>query len=71
MNRLALIGNGFDLAHNLPTKYEHFINWYWNQSWHRFVGNDNNVIEDILCKITCINDCCNVAICYSLPALFA
>lgn len=71
MNRLVLIGNGFDLAHNLPTKYEHFINWYWNQRWHRFVGNDNNVIEDILCKITCINDCCNVAISYDMDLKYS
>jgi hypothetical protein len=25
MNRLAIIGNGFDLAHGLPTSYGHFI----------------------------------------------
>ncbi|MDE5790277.1 MAG: bacteriophage abortive infection AbiH family protein [Muribaculaceae bacterium] len=30
MNRIILIGNGFDLAHGLPTRYEDFINWYWN-----------------------------------------
>ena len=29
MNRLVLIGNGFDLAHDLKTKYEDFIYWYW------------------------------------------
>ena len=29
MNRLVLIGNGFDMAHNLPTGYQEFINWYW------------------------------------------
>lgn len=23
--RILIIGNGFDLAHFLPTKYEHFI----------------------------------------------
>ncbi|QVJ80904.1 MULTISPECIES: AbiH family protein [Prevotellaceae] len=28
MNRLVLIGNGFDCAHGLRTKYEHFISWY-------------------------------------------
>lgn len=28
MNRLILVGNGFDLAHGLRTRYEHFINWY-------------------------------------------
>lgn len=31
MNRIVLIGNGFDLAHGLKTKYEHFIKWYLNQ----------------------------------------
>lgn len=29
MNRIILIGNGFDLAHGLPTRYEDFINSYW------------------------------------------
>lgn len=44
MNRLVIVGNGFDLAHGLPTSYGHFINWYWkdlvskidlfpNESW--------------------------------------
>lgn len=48
MNRIVLIGNGFDLAHNLPTKYEDFINWYWEQ---RIVGlqkeNKNTSIDAI------------------------
>jgi hypothetical protein len=30
MNRLVIIGNGFDLAHGLPTSYRHFINDYWS-----------------------------------------
>lgn len=29
MNRLVIIGNGFDLAHGLPTKYKDFIDDYW------------------------------------------
>ncbi len=29
MNRLVIIGNGFDLAHRLPTSYKHFIDDYW------------------------------------------
>lgn len=29
MNRIVLIGNGFDLAHGLPSRYEDFINDYW------------------------------------------
>ena len=28
MNRLILIGNGFDLAHGLKTGYNDFIIWY-------------------------------------------
>ena len=29
MNRILLIGNGFDLAHSLKTSYADFIDWYW------------------------------------------
>lgn len=29
MNRIILIGNGFDLAHGLPTSYKSFIDYYW------------------------------------------
>ena len=29
MNRLVIIGNGFDLAHGLPTRYKHFIDDFW------------------------------------------
>lgn len=29
MNRLVILGNGFDLAHGLPTAYRDFINNYW------------------------------------------
>jgi hypothetical protein len=28
MNHVVLIGNGFDLAHDLETGYMHFLNWY-------------------------------------------
>ena len=31
MNRLVIIGNGFDLAHGLPTGYCDFINEYWTK----------------------------------------
>lgn len=30
MNRLVIIGNGFDLAHGLPTRYKDFIDDYWS-----------------------------------------
>ncbi|WP_452225762.1 AbiH family protein [Lacinutrix cladophorae] len=29
MNRIILIGNGFDLAHGMNTSYRHFIDDYW------------------------------------------
>ncbi len=31
MNRIVLIGNGFDKAHGLPTSYKEFIDDYWTQ----------------------------------------
>ena len=31
MNRLVIIGNGFDMAHGLKTSYMDFINWYWDR----------------------------------------
>lgn len=55
MNRLVLIGNGFDLAHRLPTSYQDFINWYWNFRFHGLIDSQSNVSEDVLCKMTCID----------------
>lgn len=51
MNRLVIIGNGFDLAHGLKTSYKDFIEWYWEQRVAGFVGNDTKVTEDCLCRI--------------------
>jgi len=31
MNRIILIGNGFDLAHGLKTGYKDFISWFWDE----------------------------------------
>lgn len=33
MNRLILVGNGFDLAHGLKTSYNNFMLWYINRSF--------------------------------------
>ena len=30
MNKLILVGNGFDLAHGLPTSYKDFLNDFWS-----------------------------------------
>ncbi|HBF87830.1 MAG TPA: hypothetical protein DDX39_04230 [Bacteroidales bacterium] len=32
MNKLVIIGNGFDLAHGLKTRYSDFILWYLNEA---------------------------------------
>ena len=37
MNRLVIIGNGFDMAHGLKTSYMDFINWYWDRRVDAFV----------------------------------
>ncbi len=31
MNKIFIIGNGFDLAHGLPTSYNHFIDDFWKK----------------------------------------
>lgn len=50
MNRLVIIGNGFDLAHGLHTSYKDFIDWYWEQRTQSLLTCDSRVSEDILCK---------------------
>lgn len=52
MNRLVLIGNGFDLAHGLKTKYEDFMYWYWRGIVAYLVLKSKDVYEDTLCKVT-------------------
>lgn len=52
MNRLVIIGNGFDMAHGLNTSYMDFINWYWDKRIDAFAGNTTMVSEDCLCKLT-------------------
>lgn len=50
MNRIVLIGNGFDLAHGLKTSYADFIDWYWDYRVRGFVGNLTDTSKDILCS---------------------
>lgn len=73
MNRIILIGNGFDLAHGYPTRYEDFINWFWDKRVSSFYGNLTSVSEDCLCsiKMTTNNtfNCWNV-FAYNLPRYF-
>ena len=51
MNRLVLIGNGFDMAHGLKTSYMDFINWYWDKRIDAFVGNTTKISKDCLCRL--------------------
>lgn len=51
MNRLVLIGNGFDMAHGLKTSYMDFINWYWEQRLNALLTEQTPISEDFLCKL--------------------
>lgn len=63
MNRIIIAGNGFDLAHGLKTKYEDFINWYWENSLKKLQKCITFVYKDELLNIKlrhsgyCICDC--------------
>lgn len=50
MNRIVLIGNGFDLAHGLKTSYADFIDWYWEQRIKGFEIEHSNISSDVLCS---------------------
>ena len=52
MNRIILIGNGFDRAHGLRTGYEDFISWYWEQWIKKLRDCHANTISDGLCTFT-------------------
>ncbi|WP_036876973.1 AbiH family protein [Xylanibacter oryzae] len=61
MNRIVLVGNGFDLAHNLPTKYEDFINWYWGERIKMMYNCPNQIMKDNLCSLEILNYTANDA----------
>lgn len=57
INRLILVGNGFDLAHGMKTKYEDFILWYFSKCWEKAkkthvrnsqFPNENIFVNDLL-----------------------
>lgn len=52
MNRIVIIGNGFDLAHGLPTRYEDFINWYWEKWFYILRVCHKKSETDGLCTFT-------------------
>lgn len=55
INRIILVGNGFDLAHGLATRYADFINWYWDKYFHHLRICHNRTYSDHLCTFI-LND---------------
>jgi len=55
MNRIVLIGNGFDLAHNLKTSYRDFIYWYWKQRVTSLHNVAHTMSDDTLCQLELTN----------------
>lgn len=43
MNRLIILGNGFDLAHGLKTSYTEFLEFYFNNAFQESPYTDNNI----------------------------
>ena len=60
MNRLVLIGNGFDLAHGLKTSYKNFIEWYWEEWGRRLLCSSKIKEDDGLCSFV-LSDNVNLA----------
>lgn len=52
MNKLIIIGNGFDLAHGLLTSYKDFMNWYFEQWRERLKESSRFKEKDELCSLT-------------------
>ncbi|MBQ3771760.1 MAG: hypothetical protein II834_07500 [Bacteroidaceae bacterium] len=51
INRLVLIGNGFDLAHGLKTSYKDFISWYWSGVLDQLKKCNDSKWADELCSL--------------------
>ena len=59
MNKIILIGNGFDLAHGLKTKYEDFFFWCLKQYGYSLLHESSKDVSDGLCSFK-IKDGVNV-----------
>lgn len=51
MNKIFIIGNGFDLAHGLKTRYSDFLLWYINRMIRKFREANFNMVSDKLTKL--------------------
>jgi hypothetical protein len=52
MNRLVIVGNGFDLAHGLKTGYNDFLIWYLGYAFQESYLRQDGIYEDGALKIT-------------------
>lgn len=66
MNRIVLIGNGFDLAHGLKTRYQDFIDWYREQRILGLKNEHSAISEDELIILKYVGDTHNTwnSFCY-------
>ena len=55
INRIIIVGNGLDLAHDLATRYADFINWYWKKYLYHLRMCLNRTYSDHLCTFI-LND---------------
>lgn len=56
MNRLVIIGNGFDLAHDLHTSYKDFIDWYWGKRIEDLKNCNSVISKDELSSFSLFNN---------------
>lgn len=57
MNRLIIVGNGFDLAHSFATSYKEFISWYFNSLNDQLLRCTEREVGDVLCSIQLKQSC--------------
>lgn len=66
MNRLVIIGNGFDMTHGLKTSYMDFKNWYCERRLNAMLTEHAPISEDCLYKL----EIKNTKDCASWPKFF-
>lgn len=48
MNKLVIIGNGFDLAHGMNTSYSDFILWHLKEAFNKYYNRQTNEFENFV-----------------------
>src|SRR5690606_20233565 len=52
INKIFIIGNGYDLGHELKTSYSDFITWYLCEVVNRSLKSGTNIYEDDCLQIS-------------------